>query len=419
MDNCCSEDYERRVDMYSAGDAIESAGIPTSRQLLGGFGQPGQPMYGPSSAQACSPDFGHRRHPGSEARRGPVGDYRGPVGDYSRPRLSAPSTVRSGQHSRSQGNLADRGADGGSLHEDRSAGRFHGSYSYTHRDGTSLQSHVRGRTHDHDRLPGNGAGPRIWGARDAFNAGAAYVSDEYVSASSVRYNPPPRPTYSGVLRKRRSRNFQFQNTSDDDSDCDEYVHDEGAQVAGSCSSPTMAAEASVSRGAGGVAASSGLCVTAANGTMRANHGGSHGRGESSVNAASYNSAGFHSQLTQPVPPGRNPELQNSLSCCSDDGSSLHFSGSPASAYAATNEARVGRPGPSKCAKKALKWMEVVRCAGWKQVQLEISKLEDQHCDGGTSIDNGSNFFNLWVTYWFHCAYQKAINCPWRFRVRVS
>ena len=82
--------------MYNAGDAIESAGNSTSGQLRGGFGQPGQLMYGPSSA--CSPDFGHRRHPGPEARRGPVGEFRGPAGGYSRPGLLAPSSVRSGQH---------------------------------------------------------------------------------------------------------------------------------------------------------------------------------------------------------------------------------------------------------------------------------------------------------------------------------
>ena len=119
LENCCSRDYDRRVDMYNAGDAIESAGNSTSGHLRGGFGQPGQLMYGPSSA--CSPDFGHRRHPGPEARRGPVGEFRGPASDYSRPRLLAPSTVRSGQHARRQGSVADRGADGGSLHEDRSS----------------------------------------------------------------------------------------------------------------------------------------------------------------------------------------------------------------------------------------------------------------------------------------------------------
>jgi len=408
--------------MYNAGEAIERAGNSTSGQLRGGFGQPGQLMYGPSSA--CSPDFGHRHHPGPEARRGPVGEFRGPAGGYSRPGLLAPSSVRSGQHARRQGSVADRGADGGSRHADRSSGRFHGSYLFSHRDGTSPQSHVGGRNHGHDRVPGHGASPTIWGGRDCLNAGAAYVADEYVSASSVIYNPSALPTYSGVLRKRRARDFAFQNSSEeDDSDADVFAYLEGAEEAGSRLSPTMAGEASVSRGAGGAAASSGLFVTAANGTMRANHGGSFGRCESFGGAASYNSAGIHSQpmqpaTTQPAPPGSNLELQNSSFSCSDDGSSLHFSGSPASAYAATNEARVGRPGSSQRGKKQLSWIEVGRCAGWEQVQTEMSKLENQHSDGGMSIDNGSNFSNVWVTYRYHCCYQKAIHCPWRFRVRV-
>jgi len=212
------------------------------------------------------------------------------------------------------------------------------------------------------------------------------------------------------------------------------------------SSPAMAAGARSSRGAGGSAASAVSCVTAANGTMRALQRGSHwdcdasddnGCGPPSkmqraanfpvipAHMASYKSAGFHSQHTQRLPHGcvgRQLELHHSLSFGSDDGSSLHLSGSQASAYAATNEARVGRPGPSKRGggepRQSLTWMEVARCVGWQQVQDEITKLEDKHCDGGSVIDNGSNISNEWVTYRFYCAYHNATECPWRIRVRV-
>ena len=148
MDDHCSEEYERRVDMFSPVDSIESACIPLSLQLRGGFGQPGQSSYGPSSGQA-SPDFGKRCQPGPELGRGPPGH------DDSRPRRPATSSARAGQRSHRQDNLASWGADGGRGKEDWSSGRLHGSYA--HSDATSLQRQCLGQTRD--SLIRDGGGP--------------------------------------------------------------------------------------------------------------------------------------------------------------------------------------------------------------------------------------------------------------------
>ena len=84
---------------------------------------------------------------------------------------------------------------------------------------------------------------------------------------------------------------------------------------------------------------------------------------------------------------------------------------------------MGRAAPTKRAvgmhRAAVTWLEVAVCEGWAAVQMEVRKIELQHCDGGVLIDNGSIISHDFVTYLFYCAYHNTQNYPWRIRVRVS